>query len=345
MLVKYLGTYFDKNLKTIKVRDSFLTDGLFRITQPKFLNDKGSEFRLYPYFNEFSPSDYAWAMKKYREKSVGNYSPSKNELESFYLKPVIKRYGEEFPNLLVAEGFNSIDEYDKKEFETTVDSFNKIIIELLSCNIGILSLCQSDTNEHMWTHYASEGTGIAVVFDENHLFFKNYPFRQVRYNKEDRASLSYYKGVVRINGERIRSLRLDSELKTSILLSGLYDPIVSQDFCERLVYTKSPNWSVEDEVRILFDIKYRDSDTGVMSSPDLDEKVTDFYSGAFIDYPTVCLKKIPFEAIKNVILGFSISIDDEQKIIQDISNNPELSHVKLKRAMHDVFGEITLEDI
>ena len=82
-----------------------------------------------------------------------------------------------------------------------------------------------------------------------------------------------------------------------------------------------------------------------MSSPDLDEKVTDFYSGAFIDYPTVCLKKIPFEAIKNVILGFSISIDDEQKIIQDISNNPELSHVKLKRAMHDVFGEITLKDI
>lgn len=345
MLVKYLGTYFDKNKNSTVIRNSFLKDGLFRITQPKFLNDQGSEFKIYPYFNEFSPSDYAWAFNEYKRNSTGGYTPSKKELEDFYLKPTGKRYGEDFPHLLNHEGFKSIDEYDNNKFEKTVESFNKIIIELLSCHLGILSLCQSETNEHMWTHYASEGKGIAVTFDESHPFFMQYPFHHVKYEKEDRASLSYYKGVVRINGERIKTVEIENTLNTSILLSSLKNPMVSEEFCERLVFTKSPKWSVEDEVRILFSIKNRDSDTGIITSPDLDDKIKEIYVDALHNYPEICLKKIPFDAIKHLILGFSLDSEHEKEIIQILSNTPELSHVKLKRAVYDVFGEIKIEDI
>lgn len=344
MLVKYLGKSFDNEKKELKLRNSFLSDGLFRITQPKFLNDKGSEFKLYPYFNEFSPSDYDWAMKEYLSNSRGNYLPSQKELEDFYLKPLSKRYGEEFPGLLNAEAVLSLDDYDKKEFEKTVESFNRIIIESLSCHVGVFSLCKNDTNEHMWTHYASEGAGIAVVFDDSHDFFKQHPFREVKYKEENRASLSFYKGAVRINGVKIKTSKINSDVRTWIILSGLYNPMITEDFCERLVFTKSQKWSIEDEVRILFDITERDAERMTIATPEIDDSIKNIYPSAFPNYPLVCLKKIPFDAIKNIILGFSIDKYEEIEIIKLISDNPALSHVTLKRARHNVFGEIIIED-
>ena len=69
MLVKYYGLAFDKEKNTWLPRSNFILNGLFRMTQPKYLNDKGSEARLWPYFNKFSPADYAWA-----KKSILNFS-------------------------------------------------------------------------------------------------------------------------------------------------------------------------------------------------------------------------------------------------------------------------------
>ena len=51
MLVKYLGTILNPEGHTY-ARSDFLENGLFRITQPKYLNDKGSEARFYPYFQD-----------------------------------------------------------------------------------------------------------------------------------------------------------------------------------------------------------------------------------------------------------------------------------------------------
>ncbi|UCX04523.1 transposase domain-containing protein [Shewanella glacialimarina] len=58
MLVKYYGLVFDNRTNSWLPRVEFISNGLFRMTQPKYLNDKGSEARLWPYFNEFSPADY-----------------------------------------------------------------------------------------------------------------------------------------------------------------------------------------------------------------------------------------------------------------------------------------------
>ena len=63
MLVKYYGLVFVHRTNRWSPRVEFISNGLFRMTQPKYLNDKGSEARLWPYFNEFSPADYAWAKK------------------------------------------------------------------------------------------------------------------------------------------------------------------------------------------------------------------------------------------------------------------------------------------
>lgn len=105
MLVKYYGLIFDKEANDWSPRAEFISNGLFRMTQPKYLNDKGSEARLWPYFNNFSPADYAWAKREHDKIQLDpSHIPSNEELESFFLKPRGLRYGDQFPHMLHQEG-------------------------------------------------------------------------------------------------------------------------------------------------------------------------------------------------------------------------------------------------
>ena len=111
VLYKYLG--LDQN----SARITFLDDGLFRITQPRFLNDKHSESRLKPYFNEFSPADLDWARREHAKLQVlDNYIPSDEDLIRLHLEPMLTRYIDAFPHMLsmIDEqiNFNSVDDYD-----------------------------------------------------------------------------------------------------------------------------------------------------------------------------------------------------------------------------------------
>lgn len=45
-------------------------------------------------------------------------------------------------------------------------------MELLSDNLGVLSLSRTEDNLLMWSHYADEGKGLVIGFDEEHVFFK-----------------------------------------------------------------------------------------------------------------------------------------------------------------------------
>lgn len=68
-----------------------------------------------------------------------------------------------------------MDEYDQLQLTKIAEGINNFLVEALSCHLGILSLSKSDTNEIMWTHYASEGKGLAVTFNKNHPFFNQFP--------------------------------------------------------------------------------------------------------------------------------------------------------------------------
>lgn len=342
VLVKYYGLVLNDNNHFFP-RDEFLSNGLFRITQPKFLNDKGSEGRLYPYFNEFSPADYEWARKEERKHQVDlSYKPSNEELEKLFLRPFCQRYGDAFPHMVQSQtGYKNMEEYDKETFTKLVEQINSLFVELLSCAIGVLSLSKSDKNEHMWTHYASEGKGIALEFDDNHDFFNLHKFQDVSYKDVDRAFVTYYKGSVRFNGVPLKDIALEKQ--TSILaLHYMFaqSKIDINDFTKRILFSKAGNWSLEDEARIVFDLSLSDNKVGESIKPKVDDKVLDMIPGFFRPYSEICLKKIPFSAFKTLVFGYNIDPEVKRKIIDKAKSNPELQHLKFKKVKHNIYGKL-----
>lgn len=348
MLVKYYGLVFNEISKTWSPRTDFLSNGLFRMTQPKFLNDQGSESRLFPYFNEFAPADYAWARRKHDKiQSQPDYVPSNEELENFFLKPCGIRYGEAFPHLVQQQSdFKSMEEWDYAQLERTAETINSFLVEALSCQLGVLSLSKSDTNELMWTHYASEGKGIAVTFNHEHPFFQQYMPRDVSYEPEKRASLTYYKGMIRINGVPMKNIEISSNSSSmEIFGSFLKQGVDYMDFTERLLYSKAKKWSTEDETRIICPLQYCDEEKGKLVEPMSAFEHSMELPPIFRSYSEVYLKQIPFSAFESIVLGYNINDIDKAEIIKKVKDNPELSHLKIRTSRHNMFGEIDVVDI
>ncbi|CED57335.1 putative uncharacterized protein [Aliivibrio wodanis] len=316
------------------------------MTQPKYLNDKGSEARLSPYFNEFSPADYAWARKEHLKIQMDlSYTPSDEELENFFLKPSGVRYGDLFPHMLRQEGFQSMEEYDKENLVKAAQQLNTFLVEALSCQLGVLSLSKSATNELMWTHYASEGQGLAVTFDEQHSFFKQLPPKDVSYTSEKRASLTYYKGTMRINGAPIENFQPDS-FKNSI---GMMQSLLSKgvdihEFSERLLYSKDKLWAYEEEARIVLPLMHCDEEIGTKIKPEFGLQFPEQVSHFFHEYSEINLKRIPFDGFKSIIFGYSMVKEHKLLIAKLVSENRDLSHLKLKEARHDIFGKLEIVD-
>lgn len=345
MLVKYYGLVFNKLTESFSPRIDFLSNGLFRMTQPKYLNDKGSEARLLPYFNKFSPADYAWAKSQYKKAQANpaSYTPSIQELENYYLKPIGRRYGDSFPHMLKREGFNSMDEFDEKQLILISEKINSFLVEALSCHLGILSLSKSITNELMWTHYASEGKGLAVTFKSEHPFFKEYQPKDVNYNPNKRASLTYYKGMVRINGKPINNNRnADGNPAKSLFLSSLYN---TDDMAERLIYSKSEQWIYENETRIVCPLNICEESSGTLVKPEFGLELPIEHSRLFESYNEINLKKIPFDAFESIVFGYSMSESDRSAITEAVKKNTKLSHLILREAKHNIYGELQITDL
>lgn len=345
MLVKYYKLVFSQESNRFIPRCDFLLNGLFRMTQPKFLNDKGSESRLLPYFNQFSPADYEWAKKEYAKwGSNSSYEPSNEELE-FYLKPIGKRYGEDFPHLLKNEGFESMEEFDYTELSKIATSINNYLVEALSCHLGVFSLCNSDTNENMWTYYANDGEGLAIKFKEEHYFFKTLQPKKVSYKPEKRASLTYYKGMVRLNGFPLKKFLTNNYVNSSLALSSLFNNEINlADLTERILYSKAEHWDVEDEVRIICPLSYCEEKTGQQIKPkieiELPTSMQDYHKEQF----EINLKKIPFDAFDSLIFGYNMKEEDIELTINKANENPALAHLKFQQAKHDAFGNIKIYD-
>lgn len=352
MLVKYLGAEYDQDSRQWIPRSQFLENGLFRMTQPRFLNDKGSEARFYPYFDEFSPSDLAYARRKHRAFSCdpsSNYI-SDEELAQFYLKPTGRTYDPEtFPTLLGFTEYSSIEEYKeakRKELELSVYRFNKFIVESLSCNLGVFSLSTDNNNELMWTHYANEGKGLVVQFKESHAFFQKFVPQSVSYEPEDRATITNYKGIIRINGELVDSFKIGDEIKQSDIFT-FFNKNTSryEDLIQRLLYSKSKKWSYEEEKRIICPLSYCEKKLGEFITPDFDIETPKSLQNFFSKYQEIQLKSIPFEAIEAITFGYGVNEIQKEYIIKKAKNNPKLDHLLFNQATINIFGDIVVEKI
>ena len=56
--------------------------------------------------------------------------------------------------------------------ETSPYSVGQQVVNLIGDNLGVLSLSRTEKSLLMWTHYASEGKGFLIGFDDNHSFFR-----------------------------------------------------------------------------------------------------------------------------------------------------------------------------
>lgn len=347
MLVKYYGLVFDNGTNRWSPRVEFISNGLFRMTQPKYLNDKGSEARLWPYFNEFSPADYVWAKKEHDKMQTDpSYVPSNEELENFFLKPCGSRFGDHFPHMLAQEGFNSMEDYDREQLTQAVERVNSFLVEALSCQLGVLSLSKSDTNELMWTHYASEGKGLAVTFNESNAFFNQFPPKDVSYTPDKRASLTYYKGMMRMNGAPLKNFHvanLGNPLGVMQSFSGNGIDVV--DLSERLLYSKAKQWSSEDETRIVCPLIFCDEKKGPVIQPEFGVELPNELSLMLQSYSEINLKRIPFDAFESIIFGYSMSEFDKSTITELVRKNENLSHLKLRVAKHNIYGDIEISDL
>lgn len=352
MLVKYLGAEYDKDNDQWIPRSEFLENGFFRMTQPKFLNDRGSEAKFSPYLDEFSPADMAYARKRFFQfnTDISPKEPSDEELINFSLKPAGTIYSiKEFPTLLSCTGYDSVEAYNKAQkegLEQAVKGFNSFILEALSCHIGVFSLSKNASNILMWTHYANQGMGIAVSFKEEHPFFKNFALQDVSYNEEDRASITYYEGTIRVNGEYSDNFQLEED--TSLL--DIYKLISQEktrynDLVRKLIYSKSQEWEYEQERRIICPLVLCEKKFGKTIEPSFELEIPDNLAIDFCSYPEICLKKIPFSAFDSIIFGDAVSNLQKEIVIKKAKNNPALNHLKFKQANFDIRGKIVIKDL
>lgn len=306
MLVKYISSD----------RTEFLENGLFRITQPQYLNDPSGEGVFTPFFNKFSDADLKYAYKKYQNSIFYDGPDVSNDfLIKYYLLPNGDRYSiDEFPSLKgfdEFDGFNNMEEYDRHHAINFIKHINTNLLQALNNLVGIFSLTDSLTNLEMWLRYGQHGKGFIISFDSSHSFFKSYKIQKVKYSDAERASISYYEGMIRING-----IPIPNKLTNADEISKYYfQNINHQDFFKRLLLTKHERWKSENEYRIIFNLSNHDE----------------------IKSNNIYLKKIPFKCFEALTFGWDVTEDDINKIKQIAKKNPELSHLKFKQVK---YGEL-----
>ncbi len=137
------------------VRESFLSDGLLRFTQPSELNDP---FELIPAVSraviEKALSHRREALRTPPPHRSGASRGERRKSEREHQKQARKKLQE----LQSAEQFRQ-------------DFLERARLKA-NANIGVFSLSRKWSSSLMWSHYASAHTGFCVGFDRNHAFFQ-----------------------------------------------------------------------------------------------------------------------------------------------------------------------------
>ena len=166
MFYKYLGLKVDGT-----VRADFLTNGLFRFTQPNQLNDP-FEVRPRVLMEAYAEEDIELA-----QEAALNAGFPRDQIEKFlplFLETTPRRMTpEEFPGLVFpqrpgsVERFRSVEEMDACDADQALEDLLKHVNEIY----GFFCLTTSRDNPPMWSHYADSHQGIVVGFNAHHSFF------------------------------------------------------------------------------------------------------------------------------------------------------------------------------
>jgi hypothetical protein len=283
-------------------RFSFISDQLFRITQPNCLNDP---FEMQPrvLLEEYSPEDRGEARRLSLKTNLFSDShPSDEDIEQLFLAPFPNgRFDEKrFPGLwpvtipeLRTEPFQTLAELDKFRARKLREN----IQELLNNTFGVFSLTKNPCELLMWAHYAAEHRGIAVGFDCTHRFFLDTGvLRDVEYLPK-RVSISSNGGIIRIAGKKLKAETLP--------------PI-------QTLLIKHPSWYHEKEIRFIVPLASADE------KQSLDDTIEKIY-----------LKKIPCEAIRAIVLGVRVTEQQQIDIIAKLRSETNMKHVRLFKAKLD----------
>lgn len=313
-LVKYLKLGCDIE----KILSSIFDDGLLKVTQPTYLNDVLSESKILGYFNEYSPSDIEVARRAMvNANTCADYSPSKEEVEQS-LTPVFERYcSSRFPGLASVTDGKDNETLDREEFEKDVMNVNQALLSTISERFGVFSLAQTPVDELMWSHYADNGKGLCIAFDEKDPYFNHYLVEKVSYHDSDRLHYSNVQGTRRIQG-----LIINERFSISELMKHLVQDFGIKKIYKSMICAKSYRWNRENELRVVYPL----------DQCKLICEATNLYC-----------TQIPFSAFKAVFIGYNMSPADERKVRDKIKNNNSLSHVRVYKVRPSPYDKLEID--
>jgi hypothetical protein len=182
------------------------------------------------------------------------------------------------------------DDYNAESAEVTVWLESRI------AQLGLLSLTLADGNLLMWAHYAANHKGFLLAFDEEHAFFRTTAsYIEPTYRTVEALPMPGF-GTLRKVNYTTRRTTVD-----------LGDNVPFEFF-----FTKSMEWSYEEEVRIFKRLKDADSVLATAAGP-------------------VHLFKIPPDCLRRVVLGAN-STPELEDDVRTALRARELGHVVLDRA-------------
>lgn len=223
MLSKYLA------------RTEFLSNSLFRFTQPGALNDRREGLpRLV--LGAYSDEDREEA-RRHARSVAGLAKIDDDDVERFFLEPYPSRRFDEgnFPGLwpmreprLRDRPFNTVAEFD----EAMAERLLELIFQLANESIGLFCLT-TRPSDALAAYYGADGRGVRVDFDDRHPFFLGA--RPVEYR--DGIAVSSNGGILRLGGYTV-----DVEDILARTVRRLHPD---------LFWRKSPDWAHESEVRLV----------------------------------------------------------------------------------------------
>lgn len=234
-----------------KARRTYFENELLRITQPIDLNDP---FECLPRY--VTIEEIIFIFKNALEKNIdkiNNSSLSPDEKNN-----LIENLISKIDNEILRIKNNNEDNYLRTFFKKNAEHINS--------SIGILSLSERWDNPLMWAHYTDSHKGFCVGFDSNSDFFQK--------NNNHENDLKKWFVPVKYDNNR-------AEIPTE---SGYF---ISYD----VLFTKSPDWEYEKEVRLLLLLEYAEKK----------------FPGNPYD---IFLYRVPHKIIKEVLVGINTSEQD-----------------------------------
>lgn len=286
--------YFGIDARTGEIRISFLQDGLFRFTQPQYLNDP-LEAKPKTFIDVYGRKDMEVARNSLNPCAYGYYNepiPDDIVIQSALTMFPRDRYGDALPYLLREEGFSSMKQYDEACLTEVFDQFRND----LNKDVGIFSLTSEPDNSVMWASYGNDYNGLIVGFSSSIASMNNCLAKEVTYDPESVGfEISMVEGTIRING-----ITLDEQP------AGKGKILADNDLLESFLFHKTENWSYEKEFRLV---------TRLKNCNEINEKVF--------------LYKVPFSLFEKIIIGSNATPENRQKIIDTVQSNEQLAHVRI----------------